>query len=263
MSAVQRQLICEYARAAAERVCDAAREELISIRETLSEDDSGLENAWEEICVQVQGEQSFFWDAYTAAMHDAVQGALYKLSERDQVALWLQTDEGRDWHSNQEWDEERLPRAERVSHEPEPFPIDLELISNYVVDEYLTRAAENFTNLNIECYLEGGDPQEANARRFVECMPLNTIVTDLWDSDIRFEEESFGDIEEATFCDEELFESFAEQLAVDFERWCDEYDLDYNQNEFDRPEDFSAFVKEECLKFMKGWRSNVRAEFGR
>jgi len=263
MSSIQKELIREYAAAAAERICDAARDELISIRDTLSEDDRGLENAWEEICVQVQGEQSFFWDAYTAAMQDAVQGALYKLSERDQVALWLQTDEGRDWHSEQERDEERLSRSGRVSLEPEPFPIDLELISNYVVDEYLTRAAENFTNLNIECYLEGGDPQEAKERRLVECMPLDTIVTDLWDWDIRFEQESFGDIEEAAFCDEELFESFAEQLADDFERWCDEYDLDYNQNEFDQLEDFSAFVKEECLKFMKRWRANVRDEFGR
>lgn len=30
----------------------------------LSGDDSGLNNAWDEICVQVQGKNSFNWDAY-------------------------------------------------------------------------------------------------------------------------------------------------------------------------------------------------------
>lgn len=30
----------------------------------LSGDDSGLKNTWEEICSQVQGEQSFHWDVY-------------------------------------------------------------------------------------------------------------------------------------------------------------------------------------------------------
>ena len=30
----------------------------------LSGDDSGLENTWEEVCSQVQGEESFHWDVY-------------------------------------------------------------------------------------------------------------------------------------------------------------------------------------------------------
>lgn len=242
---------------------DEAIEYLLSLKETLSGDDSGLENTWEEICVQVQGEQSFFWDAYSDAMHDAVLGAMQKLPERDELALWLQTEEGRDWHWELAWEEEQLPRSERISLKPEPFPISSEAIARYVVSEYLMQAAEDYTNLNIECYLSGEDPEEAKERRLIECMPLDTIVTDLWDADIRFEEESFGDIEDAAFCDEEALEPIAEQLAEDFERWVVEYELDYNRNGFDSPEDFSAFVKEECLKFMKGWRSNVREEFGR
>ena len=30
--------------------------------------DSGLKNVWEEVCVQVQDEQSFFWDTYVETM---------------------------------------------------------------------------------------------------------------------------------------------------------------------------------------------------
>ena len=30
----------------------------------LSGDDSGLINVWEEICVQLQNEESFYWDTY-------------------------------------------------------------------------------------------------------------------------------------------------------------------------------------------------------
>src|SRR5574343_17433 len=95
----------------------------------------------------------------------------------------------------------------------------------------------------------GGNPAEAKARRLVECMPLYTVVTDLWDWDIRFEEESFDDIEDVAFCREKEIEHFAELLASDFERWVDEYEMDYNQNEFENPDGFSAFVKEQCVQF--------------
>jgi len=264
MSSVQKDLIRQYARAAAERVRDDAINQLIALDTTLSGDDSGLENAWEEICVQVQsGEESFFWEGYVDAMRDAILSALEKIPERDNVALWLQTEEGWDWHWDLERDEEDLSPSKRRTLELEPFPINTEAIAHYVVHEFLLPAAADFENLNVECYLEGGNPAEAKARRLVECMPQNTVVTDLWDWDIRFEEESFDDIEDVAFCREEEIEHFAELLASDFERWVDEYEMDYNQNEFENPDGFSAFVKEQCVQFMKEWRQNVKEAFGR
>lgn len=264
MSSVQKDLIRQYARAAAERVRDDAINQLIALNSTLSGDDSGLENAWEEICVQVQsGEESFFWDGYVDAMHDAIESALEKIPERDNVALWLQTDEGWDWHWDLEKDEEELSPSARRTLEPGPFPISSQAIVLYVEREFLLPAAEEYSNLNIECYLEGGNPAEAKAMRLVDCMPRNTIVTDLWDWDIQFQEESFGDIEEAAFCGDDEIERFSEQLAADFERWVDEYEMDYNQNEYETADGFSAFVKEQCVQFMKEWRQNVNAEFGR
>ena len=52
-------------------------------------------------------------------------------------------------------------------------------------------------------------------------------------------------------------------LAEDFERYIDEYGIDYDQGGKDTAEEFSAWIKEECLKFMTKWRANVREEFGR
>lgn len=263
MSSVQKDLIRQYAHAAAERIRDDVINQLIDLNNTLSGDDSGLENAWEEICVQVQsGEESFFWEGYVDAMHDAILSALANAPERDSVALWLQTDQGWDWHWDFEWEEENLPHSERAKLQPEPFPIGSEEIARYIEHQFLLPAAEEYSNLNIECYLEEGNPAEAKARRLVDCMPLNTIVTNLWDWDIQFQEESFGDIEEAAFCNDDEIERFADLLAADFERWVDEYDMDLNQNEFENPDGFSEFVKEQCVQFMKEWRQNVKAEFG-
>jgi hypothetical protein len=40
----------------------------------LSGDDSGLKNTWDEICVQIQFEQSIFWDAYEYTVTSLVAG---------------------------------------------------------------------------------------------------------------------------------------------------------------------------------------------
>ena len=50
--------------------------------EMLSGDDSGLKNVWEEICVQVQDEQSFFWDTYVETMESLLSGYV-ELLDRD------------------------------------------------------------------------------------------------------------------------------------------------------------------------------------
>jgi hypothetical protein len=54
MSRIEEGLIQEYAQAAAATVVEKTIAGLSKCTETLSGDDSGLRNAWEEICVQVQ-----------------------------------------------------------------------------------------------------------------------------------------------------------------------------------------------------------------
>lgn len=264
MSSFQKALIREFAVAAADQICAKAIGSLSALRATLSGDDSGLENVWEEICVQVQGEESFYWEIYLKTMSDAVLGAIHELDlpTRDLSALWLQSEEGWDWHWDREWEEEQTERSNRTSF-PEKVPFVLEDIACYVVNNHLKPKAEEFSNPNIDCHLEGGDPQEARRRRLIECMPLDTLVTELWDWDIRFEEESFEDLEAVAFCADEQLAEYAHCLAGDVERWINEYDIDYNQNGFENPEAYVKWIRGQCLEFMTKWRSNVKSEFGR
>lgn len=262
MSTIQKSLIREYAKAAGERICEQAIKDLGAITATLSGDDSPLENAWEEICVQAQGEESFFWDAYQDTMEDTVLGILDQLPQRDLAALWLQTEEGWDWHWDIEFDEEQSPRSERGKTTP-TVPLDHDDIARYIMREFLLPAAEEFSNLNIEVYKDGGTADDALKQRLFDLMPLNTKLTDLLDWDIDIVDELFDDIERAAFCAEDEIKNYADTLLEGFERYIDEYDIDYNQTGWDTPEAFSAWLKEDCLNFMTRWRANVRKEFGR
>lgn len=38
----------------------------------LSGEDSGLKNVWEEVCAQVQGEKSYFWESYEETIDNCV-----------------------------------------------------------------------------------------------------------------------------------------------------------------------------------------------
>lgn len=270
MSEIEKDLIRGYAAAAATIVVDQTVATLMTYTDTLSGDDSGLENAWEEICVQVQGEESFFWDTYREVMHDIVLAELEKLPTRDLVALWLQTDEGWDWH----WDSKQTDTSDGYQPIDTPsVPYQREDIANFIVQERLFSTAENYSNRNIRAYLDGesaddeedyeddeDDDQDGEElrERLIALMPRDTIVTDLWDWDIHFEELSFDDINEVAFSDNDELENHASVLADDFLRWIDEYGMDYNEQDWPSPEEFVAWVRQECLDFMTKWRVNVK-----
>lgn len=57
-------IVKAVAEAAAKRIARRVILGLQRMHHTLSGDDSELVTTWDEICVQVQYEQSFFWDAY-------------------------------------------------------------------------------------------------------------------------------------------------------------------------------------------------------
>ena len=99
-------------------------------------------------------------------------------------------------------------------------------------------------------------------QQLIGLIPLDTIVTDLWDWDIRFEEISFDDITEVAFCTDEEVVKNAEYLANDFLGWIDECDMDYGQEDWE-PGELEEWVFEECLKFMQAWRQNIKKEFNR
>lgn len=101
------------------------------------------------------------------------------------------------------------------------------------------------------------------SERLVDLMPRDSMVLDLWGWDIRFEDVSFDGLEEAAFSDGDEQAAHAENLADNFLQWIDQYGIDYNQTGWDSDEDFEAWIRQQCLDFMKKWRENVRREFGK
>jgi len=57
------------------KIADSVIKDLMELKKDLllSGGDSGLKNTWEEICVQVQGEQSFYWDSYEGTINNFIE----------------------------------------------------------------------------------------------------------------------------------------------------------------------------------------------
>jgi len=131
----------------AEQVCQRVTRRVIRYLQELvdglqSGDDSGLTNAWEEICVQVQGEQSVLWDAYYDVMvRQIVSMEVPGLPEHERDAVWLLTPEGEQWDAEEEGEREKSPVAE-------------DNIIDYLANEYVYPAAGNWSNPRIRKYLE-------------------------------------------------------------------------------------------------------------
>lgn len=104
-----------------------------------SGDDSGLRNVWDEVCVQVQGQESVMWDVYLDTISGIIAGYLSGLDDAVKQAIWLQTNNGMDWEPSEE--EKDTPSSE-------------EDIADYILTDYLLSSAANRTNDRIEKYNE-------------------------------------------------------------------------------------------------------------
>ena len=113
---------------------------------TLSGDDTVLGNVWDEICVQVQYEESIFWDAYKETVLTDFAARVSQLEYHVQIALGLQTPAGIQWRLGNEPDESEDP------------PINDDDIAAYLWSEYFLPHAERYTNKRIRRFIE-------NARR--------------------------------------------------------------------------------------------------
>lgn len=121
------------------RYCEARKDCL------LSGDDSVLGNLWDEVCVQVQFQKSFSWDAYEETLERLAFDYLTELADYEQLAIWLQTDEGWDW----QWESRNNP-DEIADRQPAFFLDDL---ARYLLRRYVYAAAANWSNRRIESYL--------------------------------------------------------------------------------------------------------------
>jgi len=87
-------------------------------------------------------------------------------------------------------------------------------------------------------------------------MPLNFVITDLWDWDIHFEE-FLGDdwYFECAFGSPSSLASCADQLAEYFGEKCGEYGIDYDYSPSEPA--FESLVREQAAEFIFTWRNNT------
>jgi len=106
----------------------------------LSGEDSELANPWDEICAQVQHEESIFWDVYQETMQLIVALEVQALQPFERAAIWLQTPQGEDWSCDD--DESR-----------ESYPIcDADIVA-YIKSDYVLSEADRWSNSRIRAYI--------------------------------------------------------------------------------------------------------------
>ena len=104
-------------------------------------DDSELKTIWDEICAQVQHEESVFWNTYDEMVRTSVAVLVADLPQHEKEAAWLQTEEGNDW----EWEDE----SERETH-----PVLESDIVEHIVTHHIYARAGEWTNARLRAYLD-------------------------------------------------------------------------------------------------------------
>jgi hypothetical protein len=107
----------------------------------LSGSDSGLATIWDEICIQVQEEESCCWDVYDITVRSIVECDVSELKDFEKLALWFETDSYCEWEPDKE-DEKECPPV---------FDSD---IIDYLLEEYIYSTAMEWTNAKIRKYLD-------------------------------------------------------------------------------------------------------------
>lgn len=104
----------------------------------LSGDDSGLKNVWDEICVQVQGDRSFYWDAYVDTVEQMLHHDVESLSTDVEMAIWFQSENGYLWDAGEDGQPETV----------------FEDVIKHILHEYIYVEAARWKNERIEAFLE-------------------------------------------------------------------------------------------------------------
>lgn len=130
---------------------------------TLSGDDSGLENTWDEICVQVQAEEFVTWNIYENQIELSIQSKVEDLDFDEAFAIWLLTDKFDDWSScdshtyseGQEYTVYDFFKTASNYFDEDGYPNDfcIDDVKNYLFHRIINEASD-YTNKRIEKYLE-------------------------------------------------------------------------------------------------------------
>ena len=136
----------------------------------------GLKNAWDEVCVQLQYDQTFLFKVYKEVMAMIVAKQIRDLKRHEKLALWFQTYEGESW----------LYDEGDPNDEP---PMSIDEIGEYIVAENLIEEGRNWSNQEIRACLEYcGSIGECSVNN-------NEMLTDL-DILLEFSSEILGKVEQ-------------------------------------------------------------------
>lgn len=155
MDEFKARLLRRIAQATATEIARRSMETLRKMRHTMSGEDNGLKNTWQEICVQVQGDQSPFWDAYETAMTEAVGAALLEIDESALIAIWLETDEGDRWldECDAQTDARFGDGPKGGSPDIADVPYSTWEVENLIIRNYLLKLAMNDEDQAVYRYL--------------------------------------------------------------------------------------------------------------
>lgn len=111
----------------------------------MSSEDSNLRNVWDEFCVQVQGEQSFFYDSYLDVIESIIAELLANCTEDEKIILWTQTQEYEEWSESPDNDELDFTDVLKMNY-------DEIAVCEYVLHEVENMAC-NYSTARIDKYL--------------------------------------------------------------------------------------------------------------
>ena len=132
-------IVSTVAHEAATRITRKVIRELQRMYDTTSGNDSELKTTWDEICVQVQYEESVHWDAYDQTVRRIIEVCLKEIPNHLREAIYLQTDAGIEWCCNEEG---------------EDCPVYEDDIIDYLAREYVYEEAGNWSNSRIRAFIE-------------------------------------------------------------------------------------------------------------
>lgn len=143
----QDKIISSLADKECKRICQKAIRYFQKTTEGMqSGDDSPLENIWDEVCVQVQFEQSIFWDFYLDYLQAIISQEVKKLDTPTAQAIWLQTYEGEEFQICHDEDDDPNEALKCLWNDDD--------INNHILNNYVLSQAANTTNARIGKYLE-------------------------------------------------------------------------------------------------------------
>ena len=137
--------------------CKEVSEKVIRKLRTMKEgmhsgDDSPLKNIWDEICVQVQIQESQYWEYYEETAKNLILPELKKLKEEVKRSIWLQTKAGGDWETEIE---DQIADGKVKEHEVN-VEYNANDIAEYIFQEYVRPKANDWKNARIEKYIDQG-----------------------------------------------------------------------------------------------------------